>query len=81
MSVVMAVNRTARAQAFVDLLQSFYERARKTNNNDIRSREITIINITRALSTHMMAGNFATECVTSMFNEAHAVDVLSFVPQ
>ena len=81
MSVVMAANRTARPQALADLLRSFYETARKTNNNDIRSKEISMINVTKALSTHLMAGNFATERVTSMFNEAHAVDMLAFAPQ
>ena len=81
MAIVMAEPRSARAQHFTDLLRSSLAIAKKTNPNDIRSRELSMTHTSKSMESHFLLGNLSLDGVTSLYNEAHSINPPVFLPQ
>ena len=54
---------------------------KKTNPNDIRSRELLIKYIPKATAGHMPLSNFSLCSIANLFNEPHSIDLTVFFPQ
>jgi hypothetical protein len=81
MAIVMANPRSARAQHFTDLLRSSLTIAKRTDPNDIRSRELSMTHTSKSMASHFLLGNLSLNGVTSLFNEAHSINPTAFLPQ
>ena len=81
MQVVMDNPRSGRAVALSDLLRQTFIVTRDLDPNNIRSRELYMIHVSKAMASHLMLGNLATNGVTNVHNEANAVDPSAFLPQ
>ena len=81
MAIVMANPRSARAQHFTDLLRSSLAIAKRTDPNNIRSRELSMTHTSKSMASHFLLGNLSLDGVTSLYNEAHSIDPTAFLPQ
>ena len=54
---------------------------RDLDSHDIRSRELSMTHVSKAMALHLLLGNLATSRVTNAHNEANAVDPSAFLPQ
>jgi hypothetical protein len=81
MAIVMANPRSARAQHFTDLLRSSLAIAKRTDPNDIRSRELSMTHTSKSMASHLLLGNLSLDGVTSLYNEANSIDPTAFLPQ
>ena len=81
MQIVMDGARLGRAVALSDLLRQTFIVIRDIDSNDIRSRELSMNHISKAITSHLLLGNLATSRVTNVHNEANAVDPSAFLPQ
>ena len=81
MTIVMESPRSGRAVALSDLLRQMFIVTRDLDPNDIRSRELSITHVSKAMASHLLLGNLATSGVTNSHNEANAVDPSAFLPQ
>ena len=54
---------------------------RDHNSNNIRSREMSMTHVSKALASHLLLGNLATNGVKNAHNEANAVDPSAFLSQ
>ena len=81
MQVVMENPRLGRAVALSDLLKQTFIVTRDLDPNDIRSRELSMTHVSKAMALHLLLGNLATNGVTNFHNEANAVDPSAFLPQ
>ena len=68
MQVVMDNPCSGRAVALSDLLRQTFIVTRDHNPNDIRSRELSMVHISKAMALHLILGNLATNGVTSVNN-------------
>ena len=71
MQIIMNQNRASHASSFADLMRMTINKAQDWTN--IRSSQISIKLISKALASHMLQGNFATEKVTSLEHETETV--------
>ena len=81
MQIVMDGPRSGRAVALSDLLSQKFTVVCDHNSNDIWSREMSMTHVSKALASHLLLGNLATNRVTNSHNEANTVDPSAFLPQ
>ena len=81
MEVVLEVTRSARATALADLIRNTCAVTKELDCMNIKSRFCNLSYVNKAACTHILQGNFATEGVQSLNNEANAVDPSLFLPQ
>ncbi len=81
MQIIMNQNWASRASSFADLMQMTINEAKAQDWTSIRSSQISINLISKALASHMLQGNFATEKVTSLKHETEKVEPSAFLPQ
>jgi len=75
MESVLTSPRAVRPQSYSDLLQKACHLASTQDPLSICSTQMTLKIIQK------LAGNFATEPITSFYNEANSVDITAFLPQ
>lgn len=79
--VVQDTPRAGRASGFQDLMK---EVILKTKNNDqmnLKTRDMTLVTISRAAAANLIAGNFAVDYAGSQSNESTSVNLSLFLPQ
>ena len=81
MEVVLETTRSARATGLADLIRNICMVTKEHDCMNIRSRFCTLHYVNKAACTHILQGNFATDGVTSLNNEANAIDPSLFLPQ
>ena len=81
MQVVMDNPRLGRAAALSDQLRQTFIVTRDHNLNDIRSRELSMVHVSKVTASHLLLGNLATNGVTNIHNKANAVNSSAFLPQ
>ena len=81
MQSVMDGPRSGRAVAFSDLLRMTFTVVRDQDSHDIRSQEMSMTHVSKAMASHLLLGNLATNGVTNAHNEANAMDPSAFLPQ
>ncbi len=60
MQFVMDSPRSGRAVALSDLLRQTFTVVCNHDSNDIRSREMSMTHVSKALASHLLLGNFET---------------------
>ena len=81
MKLVLSSERSAQASTFADVLRKGFTEAKKTNPNDIRSRELSIKYIPKATAGHMLLGNFSLCSIATLSLEPNSIDITVFFPQ
>jgi len=81
MEIVLGQPRASRAGAPSDLTRDGLKKAKDADIYSIRSRSVSLKHISKAMTTHILTGNFATDEAASLKNEAHAIDPSVFLPQ
>jgi hypothetical protein len=81
MDCVVASGRLAWAQAYLDLISEACNTAREQSPWDARGTQITLKIVLKTTAAGLLAGNFATEQLTSFHNKANSVDPFIFLPQ
>ena len=81
MQIIMNQNRASRASSFADLMRMTINEAKAQDWTSIRSSQILIKLLSKALASHMLQGNFATEKVTSLKHETEKVKPTAFLLQ
>lgn len=81
MDCVIAYGRAARAQAYADLIRKACITAKEQSPWDARGAQVSLKIIQKTVAAGLLAGNFATEQLTSFYNEANSVDPSIFLPQ
>ena len=54
---------------------------RDHNPYDIRSRELSMVHVSKAMALHLLLGNLALNGVTNVHNEENSVNPSAFLPQ
>ena len=72
--VVMDNPCLGRAVALSDLLRQTFIVTRYHNPSNIRSRELSMVHISKAMASHLLLGNYSTNGVTNAHNKANSVD-------
>ena len=70
MQSVMDGPRSGEAVALSDLLRMTYTVVCDQDLHNIRSREISMTHVSKAMASHLLLGNLATNGVTNAHNEA-----------
>jgi hypothetical protein len=70
MEVVLETTRSARATGLADLIRNTCSVTKEHDCMNIKSRLCSLSYVNKAACTHILQGNFATEGVTSLNNEA-----------
>ena len=81
MDSVIASARSARPQAYADLLRKACSLAATLWPCNIRSTQMSLKVIQKTVATALLGGNFATQPVTSLYNEVQSVGPMVFMPQ
>ena len=81
MEVVLETTRSARATGLADLIRNMCMVTKEHDCMNIKSRFCSLHYVNKAACTHILQGNFATEGVTSLNNEANAIEPSLFLPQ
>ena len=81
MQVVMDKPRLGRAVSLSDLLRQRLIVNRDNDPNNIRSRELSMICVSKAMASHLLLGNLATNGVTNIHNKAKCVNPSAFLHQ
>jgi hypothetical protein len=81
MEIVLSQPRASRAGALSDLTRQALKDARDSDIYSIRSRAVSLKHISKAMTTHILTGNFVTDEAASLDNKAHAIDPFVFLPQ
>ena len=81
MQLVMANERSAQASAFSDVVRTGLGVVKQNDFTDIRSREMSLKNISKAVSGHFILGNLSTVSITGTQAEPNSIDVTAFYPQ
>ena len=79
--IVIGQPRASRAGALSDLCRQALKDARESDMFSIRSTSVSLKHISKAMASHMLSGNYATNEAVSLDNEAHAIDPSTFLPQ
>jgi len=66
---------------FSDLLRMTFTVVRDQDSHGIRSREMSMTHVSKAMAFQLLLGNLATNRVTNAHNEANAMDPSAFLPQ
>ena len=81
MDYVVATGRSARAQAYSDLIRKACISAKEQSPWDARGTQVSLKIVQKTVAGYLLSGNFATEQLTSFYNEANSVDPSVFLPQ
>jgi hypothetical protein len=81
MQSVLDSPRSGRAVALSDLFRMTFILVRDHDAHDIRSREMSMTHVSKAMASHLLLGNLTTNGITHAHNEANAVDPSAFLPQ
>ena len=81
MKLVMDSPRSGRAVTLSDLLRQMFIVIRDLDTNDIRSRELSMTHVSKAMALQLLLGNLVTSGVTNVHKEANTVDPSAFLPQ
>ena len=81
LQIVMGCDRSGQAQSLSGVFRKGFLMAKKHDPNDIRSKELSLKNISKATSGHIVLGNFSKNSITSLFNEPNSIDISAFFPQ
>jgi hypothetical protein len=77
----MNQNWVSRAISFTDLMRMAINEAKVQDWTSIRSSQILIKLLSKALASHMLQGNFTTKKMTSLKHETKKVEPPTFLPQ
>ena len=81
MQVVMDNPSSGRVVALSNQLRQTFIVTRDLDPNNIRSQELSMIQVSKEMTSHLLLGNLTTNGVTNGNNEANAVDPSAFLPQ
>ncbi len=81
MQVVLGSARPAQAAAASDLFRNAFGVIKQENSIDICSSMLNLKIVPKTLAQRILQGNFATQAITLLCNEANSVDPLAFLPQ
>ena len=81
MDCVVASGRSARAQAYSDLIRKACISTKEQSPWDARGTQVSLKIVQKTVAAGLLSGNLATEPLTSFFNEANSVDPSVFLPQ
>lgn len=81
MDCVVASGRSARAQAYSDLIRKACISAKDQSPWDARGTQVSLKIVQKTVAAGLLSGNLATEQLTSFYNEANSVDPSVFLPQ
>jgi len=81
MEIVLGQPCASRAGALSYLTRDGLKKTMDADIYSIRSRSVSLKHISKAMTTHILTGNFATNKAASLDNEAHAIDPSVFLPQ
>jgi hypothetical protein len=81
MQIIMNQNRASHPSSFADLMRMTINEAKVQDWTSIRSSQISIKLLSKALASHMLQGNFAIKKVTSFEHETEKVEPSAFLPQ
>jgi hypothetical protein len=73
--------RSAQASAFSDVVRKGLGVIKQNDFTDIRCREMSLKNISKAVAGHFILGNLSTVSITGTQAEPHSIDVTAFYPQ
>ncbi len=79
--VVLGQPHMSRLSSLSDLLRQTLATTREQDLYSIRSTAISLFHVPKALTGHLLAGNYAIHEADSLNNEAQAVDPSTFLPQ
>jgi hypothetical protein len=77
----MNQNWASCASSFADLMRMTINKAKAQDWTNIQSSQISIKLLSKALASHMLQRNIATEKVTSLKNKTETVEPPTFLPQ
>ena len=80
MEIVMDSPREGQTVALSDLLRQTFIMIRDLDANDIRSRELLMTHVSKAMALHLLMGKLATSSITNVHNKANAVEPSAFLP-
>jgi hypothetical protein len=81
MEVVLSHPRASCPTSLADLICQTLLMTKEQDQFSIRSKYPSIQIVDKSLAAHMLCGNFATNRVTTLNNEANSINPLSFFPQ
>ena len=81
MQLVISNERSAQASAFSDVLRKGFGIVKQDNVTDIRSREMSLKNLSKAVAGHLLLGNLSTVSITGIQAEPNSIDITAFYPQ
>ncbi len=80
MEIVTTQPRASRPLSLSDLYRQALKDARDSDIYSIRSRAVSLKHILKAMTTHILTGNFATDEAASLYHKAHAINTSVFLP-
>jgi hypothetical protein len=80
MEVALEMTRSARSTGLADLIRNTCVVTKEMDCMNIKSRLCNLSYVNKAACMHILQGNFATEGVMSLNNEANAIDPSLFLP-
>ncbi len=81
MEVVLSHPRTSRPTSLANLICQTLLMTKEQDHLSIRLKYLSIQMASKTLATHMLSGNFATNRVTTLNNDANSINLLAFLPQ
>jgi hypothetical protein len=81
MEVVLGQPRTSQSSSLSDLLHQTLATAREQDLFNIRSTAISLFHVPKALTGHLLTGNYAIHEADILNNKAQAVNPSAFLPQ
>jgi hypothetical protein len=81
MEVVLSHPRASRLISLADLICQTPLMTKEQDHLSIRPKYLSIQMVDKTLAAHMLIGNFATNRVTTLNNEANSINPSAFLPQ
>lgn len=79
--VVQDTPRAGRASGFQDLMKEVIVKTKSNDQMNLKTRDMTLVTISRAAAANLIAGNFAVDHAGSQSNESTSVNLSLFLPQ
>ncbi len=81
MEAVFSHPWASRPTSYTDLICQTLLMTKEQDHLSIQSKYLYIQMVGKTLAAHMLSGNFATNRVTTLNNEANSINPLAFLPQ
>ena len=81
MQIVMGNERSGQAAAFSDVIRMGLGVTKTLQVEDIRCREMTLKNISKTTSGHLILGNLSIASITGVQLEPNSINITAFYPQ